>query len=56
MERAIRFLVETNLSIPQVAEALGYSTPSYFIQVFRQEFATTPARYRRQMRAGGAAE
>jgi LacI family transcriptional regulator len=56
MHRAIRFLVETNLSIPKIAEALGYSTPSYFIQVFRKEHATTPARYRRQMRVGGATE
>ncbi|MCH5372931.1 MAG: DNA-binding transcriptional regulator [Planctomycetes bacterium] len=52
LQRAIRFLVETELSIPKIAQAVGYSTPSYFIQVFRKEHATTPARYRREMRAG----
>jgi LacI family transcriptional regulator len=51
LQRAIRFLVETDLSIPKIAEAVGYNTPSYFIQVFRKEYATTPARYRRHMRA-----
>jgi LacI family transcriptional regulator len=56
MQRAIQFLAETNLSVPKIAETLGFSTPSYFIQVFRKEYSTTPARYRRQLRAGGATE
>lgn len=50
MERARRFLVETDLPIPKVAEAVGYSTPSYFIQVFRAEHDLTPAKYRRMLR------
>ena len=50
MERARRFLVETDLPIPKVAEAVGYSTPSYFIQVFRAEHELTPAKYRRKLR------
>ncbi len=52
LQRAIRFLVETDLSIPKIAKAVGYSTPSYFIQVFRKKHGTTPARYRREMQAG----
>jgi len=51
LERAIHFLLDTDLSIPKIAEAVGYSTPSYFIQVFRKVHATTPARFRRQTRA-----
>lgn len=51
LERAIRFLVETDLSIPKIAESVGYATPSYFIQVFGREFGTTPARYRRRLHA-----
>jgi AraC-like DNA-binding protein len=39
-----------NLPIPQLAEAVGYSTPSYFIQVFRVEHDLTPAKYRRKLR------
>ena len=42
--------VETDLPIPKVAEAVGYSTPSYFIQVFRAEHDLTPAKYRRMLR------
>ncbi len=49
LERATRLLLETNLPIPKVAEASGYSTPSYLIQVFRQQLGTTPARYRAQV-------
>jgi LacI family transcriptional regulator len=56
LQRAIRFLVETDLSIPKISQAVGYSTTSYFIQVFRKEHATTPARYRRKMRAGDETE
>lgn len=56
LQRAIRFLAETDLSIPKIAEAVGYTTPSYFIQVFRKEHGTTPARYRRRMRAGNETE
>ena len=52
LERAKRFLVETNLPIPKVAESVGYSTPSYFIQVFRAEHDMTPAKYRRHMQEG----
>ena len=50
MERARRFLTETDLPIPRVAESIGYSTPSYFIQVFRAEHDLTPAKYRRRVR------
>ena len=36
LQRAIRFLAETDLAIPRIAEAVGYTTASYFIQVFRK--------------------
>ena len=50
LERAKRLLLESELSIPKVAEAAGYGTASYFVQVFRQQIGTTPARYRVKMR------
>jgi LacI family transcriptional regulator len=52
LERARRLLSETDLPIPAVAQAAGYSTACYFIQVFRRAQGTTPARYRRQLRTG----
>jgi YesN/AraC family two-component response regulator len=48
-------LIETDLPIPKIAEAVGYSTACYFIQVFRKEHGTTPARYRRSLLAGDRA-
>jgi LacI family transcriptional regulator len=39
LQRAMRFLVETDLPIPKIAEAVGYTTPSYFIQVFAKSTA-----------------
>jgi LacI family transcriptional regulator len=50
LERARRFLVETDIPIPKVAESVGYRTASYFIQVFRAEHNMTPAKYRRHLR------
>ena len=55
LERAKRFLAETNIPIPQVAESVGYRTPSYFIQVFRAAHGMTPAKYRRQLRESNPA-
>ncbi|TWU63278.1 xylose operon transcription regulator XylR [Crateriforma conspicua] len=52
LERAKQFLTETNIAIPEVAEAVGYRTASYFIQVFRASCGMTPAQYRRSLREG----
>jgi LacI family transcriptional regulator len=52
LERAQRLLIETDLPVPEVAQAAGYSTACYFIQVFRRAQGTTPAKYRRQLRTG----
>jgi len=52
LERAKRLLLETDLPIPAVAESAGYGSASYLAQVFREEFGSTPARYRRQTRSG----
>lgn len=50
LERAKRLLRESDLPLPKVAEAAGFTTPSYLVQVFRQQVGQTPARYRRQVR------
>lgn len=44
IEQAKQMLAEGNL-VKEVAYTLGYSTPQYFIKVFKQETGTTPSFY-----------
>lgn len=44
---AQRLLNDPNLSISEVALAVGYSTPSAFAQTFRRNVGTTPRNFRR---------
>jgi LacI family transcriptional regulator len=48
LERAQRFLVETELKVAAVAENCGFTQAKYFCQVFRRRFGITPAAFRRQ--------
>jgi LacI family transcriptional regulator len=48
--RARELLSTTDLSIPQVADACGFSASSYLTVVFQRELGTTPGAYRRQHR------
>ena len=50
LERAKRLLLETDAQMPKVAEVAGYGSASYLIQVFRQQFGMTPAKYRLRVR------
>ncbi len=50
LERARTLLAESDLSVPKIATASGYGTPSYFIQVFRTTYGITPSRFRRELR------
>ena len=45
---AKRYLVNTNRSIEEISDILGYSNVSSFSRSFRQFFDTTPSEYRRQ--------
>lgn len=51
IDRARQLLTDTELTIPQVAMACGFSTPSYFTVAFRQLAATTPGVFREQHRS-----
>ena len=51
IERAKRLLQETDSSVPQIAESVGFSTASYFIQNFRDNVGMTPAKYRKKTRS-----
>ncbi len=44
-------LADTDLSIAEVAEVSGYSSQSYFSQLFKKSTGLTPAQYRKQMRS-----
>lgn len=46
IERAKLLLAGTKLSIPEIAEQLGFATRSYFGQTFKQVVGMTPAAYR----------
>jgi LacI family transcriptional regulator, galactose operon repressor len=50
LNHAQRMLRETDLPIPQIAEASGYNSSSYLTQVFRKEIGVTPAKYRSKFR------
>lgn len=50
MARASRLLVETGLSIKEIAWACGYSTSGYFIRTFRDSVGQTPKSWRESRR------
>ena len=60
IERRIRescFLLEgTNHSLSQIAQMLGFSSPSYFSQSFRRMQGMNPMEYRKRCRAAQAAQ
>lgn len=46
MNKASTLLVNTNMQIPQIAEAVGYSDIKYFINTFKKYKEHTPMKYR----------
>ena len=51
MARAAELLVNTNLSVHDIAHACGYGSNAGFSKAFRQKYALTPLRFRSQKRA-----
>lgn len=47
MQRAMYLLTETDLSIREVAESVGYPDAGYFGRLFRKKIGVSPERYRR---------
>ena len=45
---ARRLLAESNMSITQIAEAVGYESITYFEKVFRSQTSTSPLKYRKR--------
>jgi LacI family transcriptional regulator len=50
LDQARRLLVETDLSIGQVAENSGFCSHVYFSNIFRRHFGTRPVEYRKKYR------
>lgn len=48
IERASRLLLETNLKIYQIAEAVGFRDVRYFTRLFSQLTGKTPSEYRKK--------
>lgn len=49
MERACELLDQSNLSVVEIADQLGYDNPSYFIKLFRNLTGKSPAEYRKSI-------
>ena len=49
-----RLLMQSPLSISEIAYATGFSSPSHFSNAFKQLFEDTPGSIRRKMAAGGS--
>lgn len=53
MEKARELLEKTELSITEVAQAVGYSDPNYFTRIFRQNWEKSPKKFREARRNDG---
>lgn len=45
-QKAVEFLVETNLPVDEIAVTVGYENLSYFYRQFKARYGMTPSRYR----------
>lgn len=52
LERAKKILRETNLSITDITEDLGFGSIHYFSRLFTQNFGESPSAYRNRLRKG----
>lgn len=50
-----RLLASTDLSVTEIALAVGFSTTSYYIQVFKKLQGISPLQFRKRARTSGAA-
>ena len=51
LQKAATLLKETDRSVGEICEELGYANRTYFNRIFQQRYGLTPAAYRRQHRA-----
>lgn len=48
MKEARQLLLETNLSISEISNRLGFTNRTHFYQLFEKQYGVTPAKYRKQ--------
>ncbi len=51
MFEAERLLTESDLSVQEIAEAIGYENNSFFHKRFREQYGTTPAKWKKSIRS-----
>ena len=47
LEQAKRMLIETDLTISEIAEQTGYHNKGYFYRIFTEKYNMTPGEYRK---------
>ena len=52
-QRAMELLRQPNLTVADVSDAAGYSSPAYFVSSFRQQLGVTPGAYQRAVARKG---
>jgi len=45
--RATSLLIDSNLSVSQIADILGFTSSTYFIRVFKKQTGKTPFEYKK---------
>ncbi|MFH6604539.1 response regulator [Maribacter algicola] len=50
LQLAIKLLVDSRLTIKEIAYNVGFNTPSYFVTSFKKDLGVTPSTYREQHR------
>lgn len=56
IRKAQEMLEESDYSVSQIAEAVGFDNPSYFGRVFQNHLAVSPSQYRKEIFAGRSAD
>ncbi len=46
MEKGVELLCQTDMSLNEISDFLGYTDPSYFMKVFKKTYSVTPTAYR----------
>ena len=48
LEHSLDYLTETSMTISEISQMCGFENSNYYIRLFRQRYATTPQKYRKQ--------
>lgn len=50
LQKAVQLLVESDLSVEEIAASVGYEDPGHFFREFKKKYQTTPRRFRLAMK------